>query len=95
VTLGDENNSVTVGSGFGFVRGSTSSAAVVMVGGSTRVSKSVALVSENYFTNQRDANLLVSGGIRFMSEHIAVDLAAFGASGSTTVVPYVAFIYRW
>ena len=95
VTLGDENTSVTLGSGFGFVRGSTSSAAVVMVGGSTRVSKSVALVSENYFTNQRDANLLVSGGIRFMSEHIAVDLAAFGASGSTTVVPYVAFIYRW
>ena len=95
VTLGDENTSVTVGSGFGFVRGNTSSTAVLMVGGSTRVSKSVALVSENYLTSESGARLLVSGGIRFMSEHIAVDLAAGGASGSTTIVPYAAFIYRW
>jgi hypothetical protein len=95
VTLGDENSSVTIGSGFGFARGNTSSVGVLMVGGSTRVSKSVALVSENYFTSERDANVLLSGGIRFMSEHIAVDLAGFGGKGIDIVVPYVAFIYRW
>ncbi|MEP6729828.1 MAG: hypothetical protein ABJE10_04275 [bacterium] len=95
VTLGDENTSMTLGSGFGFSRGNTTSTAVLMVGGSTRVSKSVALVSENYFTSERNAHALVSGGIRFMSEHIAVDLAAFGGSGINIIVPYAAFIYRW
>lgn len=95
VTLGDENNSVTIGSGFGFARGNTSSVGVLMVGGSSRVSKSFALVTENYLTSERDANILVSGGIRFMSEHIAVDLAGFGGKGIDIIVPYAAFIYRW
>ena len=95
VTLGDENTSVSIGSGFGFVRGNTSSVGVLMIGGSSRVAKSVALVSENYLTSERDASALFSGGIRFMSEHIAVDLAGFGGKGIDIVVPYVAFIYRW
>ena len=94
-TFGDENTSMTAGTGFGFVRGNTSSTALLMLGGSTRVAKSVALVSENYFTSERNAHALVSGGVRFMSEHIAVDLAVFTGSGITAVVPYLAFIYRW
>ena len=94
-TFGDENTSVTAGTGFGFSRGNASSTALLMLGGSTRVSKSVALVSENYFTSNRDAGVLVSAGIRFMSEHIAVDLAAFSGTGVNTVIPYLAFIYRW
>jgi hypothetical protein len=67
VTLGDENTNATIGSGFGFSRGNTSSTAVLMLGGSTRVSRSIALVSENYLTTERDASVLLSGGVRFMS----------------------------
>jgi hypothetical protein len=95
VTLGDENTSATIGSGFGFSRGNTSSTAVLMLGGSTRVSKSIALVSENYLTTESDASALVSGGVRFLSEHLAVDLAVFGGKGINAVVPYAAFIYKW
>jgi hypothetical protein len=95
VTLGDENTSATMGTGFGFSRGNTSSTGLLMLGGSSRVSKSIALVSENYFTTERDASILVSGGVRFMSEHIAVDLALFGGKGINAVVPYVSFIYKW
>ncbi len=95
VTLGDENTSATVGAGFGFSRGNTSSTGVLMLGGSNRVSKSIALVSENYLTAGNGGNVLVSGGVRFMSEHIAVDLALFGGKGIDAVVPYVAFIYKW
>ncbi|MEO5815962.1 MAG: hypothetical protein ABIT20_11850 [Gemmatimonadaceae bacterium] len=95
VTLGDENASVTVGSGFAFARGNTSSTAVLMLGGSNRISRSFALVSENYFTTERDASMLLSGGVRFMSEHLAVDLALFGGKGINTPIPYVAFIYKW
>lgn len=95
VTLGDENTSATIGTGFGFSRGDASSTGVLMLGGSNRVSKSFALVTENYLTTERDASLLASGGVRFMSEHIAVDLALFGGKGIEALVPYVAFIYRW
>ena len=39
---------------------------------------------------------LVSAGIRFMGEQIAVDLAGFAASGTDVpIIPYVAFIYRF
>lgn len=95
LTLGDENTSATIGTGFGFSRGNASSTGVLMLGGTTRVAKSFALVTENYLTTERDASVLLSGGMRFMSEHIAVDLALFGGKGINAVVPYVAFIYRW
>ncbi len=95
LTLGDENTSATIGTGFGFSRGNASSAGVLMLGGSSRVSKSFALVTENYLTTERDASALLSGGVRFMSEHIAVDLALFGGKGIDALVPYVAFIYKW
>ena len=94
-TYGGEDGSITAGGGFGFSRGNTSSTALLMVGGSQRVAKSLALVTENYFTSDKDAGFLLSGGIRFMSEHLAVDLALFGTKSSDTVVPYLAFIYRW
>jgi hypothetical protein len=94
-TFGGEDMSFTTGAGFGFSRGGTSSTAVLMLGGSTRISKSIALVSENYLTTGRSSSTLLSGGVRFMSEHLAVDLAGFGGGGTNVVIPYVAFIYKW
>jgi hypothetical protein len=94
-TFGDENSNATIGTGFGFSRGNTTSIGVAMLGGSTRVSKSLALVTENYFFSAGDSNILASGGVRFMSERIAVDLALFGGAGIDAVIPYVAFIYKW
>jgi hypothetical protein len=94
-TFGGEDGNITTGAGFGFSRGNTSSTALLMVGGSQRVSKGVALVTENYFTSNGDGGVLLSGGLRFMSEHIAVDFALFGGSSVNTVVPYLAFIYKW
>lgn len=94
-TLGDEDGSITAGAGFGFVRGNTSSTALLMLGGSQRLSKSVSFVSENYYLSNNSAAFLVSGGLRIMSEHMAVDLALFGSNKGVAVVPYLAFIYRW
>jgi hypothetical protein len=94
-TYGGEDASVTVGSGFGFSRSSTSQA-LVMLGGSARLSRTVALVSENYLYSDNGTSGLVSAGIRFMGEQIAVDLAGFTASGTgVPIIPYVAFIYRF
>jgi hypothetical protein len=94
-TFGGEDGNVTTGAGFGFSRGNTSSTALLMLGGSRRVSKGIALVTENYFTSNVDAGFAASGGVRFMSEHIAVDVALFGGNHIDTVVPYLAFIYKW
>jgi hypothetical protein len=94
-TFGGEDGNVTAGGGFGFSRGNTSSTALLMVGASQRMTKSIAFVTENYFTSDRDTGALFSGGLRFMSEHIAVDVALFGGTNINVVAPYLAFIYKW
>lgn len=97
-TFGGEDMNVTTGAGFGFVNSSTSSkfsTALLMLGGTRRISRSVSLVTENYFTSGHDSGALLSAGFRFMSEHMAVDVAGVGTTGSSVVVPYLAFIYRW
>jgi hypothetical protein len=94
-TFGGEDANVTAGAGFGFVQSSTS-AAVLMLGGSTRVSRNIALVSENYLYTGSASTPLFSGGIRFLGEKLAVDLAAFTTGeGDIPLVPYLAFIYRF
>jgi hypothetical protein len=94
-TFGGEDANVSAGLGFGFAQSSTS-AAVLMLGGSTRVSRNIAFVSENYLYTGRESTALLSGGIRFMGEKLAVDLAGFttGQSG-IPLIPYLAFIYRF
>lgn len=94
-TFGGEDASLSTGIGWGFARHATTSTALVMVGGQRRVSRSFALVTENYFVTQRNTGVGFSGGIRFIGEKLAVDLAAVGASGETVLFPYLAFIYRW
>lgn len=94
-TFGSEDASVTTGLGFGFDRSSTSQA-LIMLGGSSRVSRNIAFVSENYLYTGTGAHGLASGGIRFMGEKLAVDLAGFTTGESAVpIVPYLAFIYRF
>ncbi len=93
-TFGPEDASVSVGAGFGFSRHSRSNA-LLMVGGERRVARSLSLVTENYLYAGRTNDSVLSGGLRAMSEHIAVDLAVAGSPGSGGVVPYLSFVYRW
>jgi len=94
-TFGGEDGSVTAGAGFGFDRRSASQA-IFMLGGSKRVTRNVALVTENYLYSQNTNNVLVSGGFRFIGEKIAVDFAAFTVGESEVpLIPYLAFIYKF
>jgi hypothetical protein len=67
-----------------------------MLGGSKRLTPNIALITENYLYTERESNVLVSAGFRFMSERIAFDLAGFTAGVSDVpILPYAAFIYRF
>jgi hypothetical protein len=71
-----------------------------MVGGSTRVSQRVALLTENYFIPSVSDNPLVSYGVRFLGKDISVDLAFANAVGPNTTllfpgIPYVAFAVKF
>lgn len=94
-TVGGEDASVTAGAGFGF-SGRNTSPAIFMLGGSARLSRNIALITENYLYTEQSSSALISGGLRFMGDKLAVDLAGFTtSSGGVPVVPYVAFIYRF
>jgi hypothetical protein len=106
-TKGGPNGSVTAGAGYGFAGSSISSHPVFMIGGEQRVSRRVALVTENYlYTSRRtdvgcvgpcplDTHGVVSYGLRFMGEKLSVDFAFFNAPGDADWIfpgiPYLSF----
>ncbi len=99
-TLGSRDRNVTLGLGWGFAGDDVESSPVIMLGGQTRVSRRVSLVSENYVFRAIGDGALVSYGARFMGERIAVDLAFInfvGGGGGTIFpgVPFVGFVFNF
>jgi len=95
-TFGDGDASATIGLGYGFAGGEIESKPVVMLGGEKRVSRRIALVSENYLLPISDNNIVYSFGIRFMGEKLTTDLAIFNVSGSSIIgIPYVDFVFKF
>ena len=96
-TFGGTESSVSVGGGLAYAGGRADNSAVLMLGASTRTSRNISLVTENYYYTGT-SGALGSGGIRFMGEKLSVDLAGFipiSSGGGVTVVPYVAFLYHF
>ena len=85
---------------FGF---SVSDGVVVMAGGELQLSNSIKLLTENYVAfGDGSTGGIVSGGIRFFGERLAVDLAFFRPFDSVNddldgfpFVPYVGFAYNF
>jgi hypothetical protein len=71
LTYGNDNSNATLGIGWGYVDNTWSDKPVITVSGMTRVARSIALVTENWFVPDY---ALFSYGVRFMGERIAVDL---------------------
>ncbi len=95
-TLGDGDRSVTLGLGYGFAGGEVESKPLVMLGGEKRVSRRIAVVSENYILPIEDDNVVYSLGIRFIGEKITTDLALVNVVGSGIIgVPYVDFVFKF
>lgn len=95
-TFGDGDASATIGLGYGFAGGKIERRPVAMLGGEKRVSRRIALVTENYLLPISEDNLVYSFGIRFMGEKLTTDLAIFNVSGSGIIgFPYVDFVFRF
>lgn len=95
-TLGDGDASATFGLGYGFAGGEIYNKPVAMVGGEKRVSRRIALVTENYLLPDLEGNLLYSFGLRFMGERLTVDLALFNVTNSEIIgIPFVDFVFKF
>jgi len=99
-TLGGRNASVTGGIGYGYVGTDLARSPIVMLGAEARASRRIALVTENYlFPRSRDDPLpVISYGIRFMGEKLAVDLAfvhVFDEDPGFPGFPWVGFVFNF
>lgn len=75
-TTGTHESNLTLGAGWGYVGDQLADKPVVTLGGQHRVSKRVALISENWFLPfEGDALGFVTYGLRFLGEKLAVDFA--------------------
>ncbi len=76
VTKGSRESNLTAGVGFGYVGGTLANRPVLTLGGQHRMTKRVAFISENwFFPFDGGGEALVSYGLRFLGENVAVDLA--------------------
>jgi hypothetical protein len=96
-TYGGADGSVTGGLGWGYFDRELSNQPAIMVGGSKRVSRRMAFVTENYLF-PREPNPLVSYGFRFFGEKLATDLAMVYPVNSGMPFPgfpYVSFTVKF
>lgn len=96
-TFGSADNAFTVGAGLPFAEGDVADEPLVMIGGETRIGRSVKLLSENYLILGEGA--LVSGGVRFFGERLSADLGLVAPVGFDSdgffAFPVVNFTYSF
>jgi hypothetical protein len=99
-SFGSRDSHLDVGTAFGYTGGNVSAKPNLMLGGATRVSRRVSLLTENYLFTSLENHGVVSYGARFFGEQLSVDLAFINAFGPGTTflfpgVPYVAFAVKF
>jgi hypothetical protein len=100
-TFGDRDRSITVGATVPFYAMSGESEVgrqpMFMIGGESRSSRRMKLLSENYFLPSEGAGML-SAGVRFIGERLSADVglgAGFGDGDSLCCLPLVNFVYSF
>jgi len=96
-TVGGPRQALHLGIGYGYDRGGLASSPALLLGGETRLSRNLKLLTENYLLPGEGG--IVSGGVRFMGERLSADLglaAPVGAgSSSFFAFPLVNFTWSW
>ena len=94
VTTGSQDASLTVGAGMTYAIDGPS-AAIVMVGGETRIRRNIKLMTENYIWQGGEGTLV--GGLRFLGRHLSADvgLAVPIGMGSVAGFPIFNVVYTF
>jgi hypothetical protein len=99
LTLGTEDLHLGISGGppFAFDKGTSKlGSAVFSVSGNWRVSRSIALVSENWLVPVDNSTKVVgSAAVRFIGERVGVDLGFIYPPGSPIPVPWLDFTWHW
>lgn len=102
-TYGNKNNNITGALGWGWADGNFSSKPLVTISGMTRLSKRVALVSENWIVPGAGSKSsyygIFSYGVRFLSEKTSIDLAFMNnrdiSKGIFIGIPWLDFVVNF
>jgi hypothetical protein len=103
-TYGNKNNNITGAVGWGWANGEFSSKPLITISGMARVSKRIALVSENWITppgagSDNGYYGIFSYGIRFLGEKTSIDLAFLNnkdiAEGIAIGIPWLDFVINF
>ena len=102
-TWGNRDNAFTAGAGWGYRWGggnsSVANAPVMVLGGETRVSRRVKLVTENWIYTGSGANGgIFSGGFRFIGDRLSADFGMIGGAGDGDLaccLPIVNFVWNF
>lgn len=100
ITYGNRDNNATLGVGFGYVDDEVSGKPVFTLSGMRRISRKMALVTENWVVPLDGYYGVYSYGVRFMGEKITVDLAFLNNADIARDVlfigiPYVDFVVKF
>lgn len=95
-TLGGDNGAFTFGGGYGFAEGKLARNPMLMVGGTKRLSRRVAFVSENWLFPNTD-NPVVSAGIRTIGDNVSWDFGFITVLGTsdTVLAPWVGVAWKF
>ena len=94
-TFGTLDKSVTVGLGYGYFDDELADKPIVVLGGESRTSRNISLVTENWLVPEKDTPV-ISVGLRFFGEKISVDFALiFPLEEDVITFPYIDFVYKF
>ncbi len=96
-TFGSDDGSLSVGTGYGYAGGRMADNPLLMVGFNKRITRRLAVVSENWLFPNTDRPL-VSYGVRTIGERLAWDfgfITVLGEDGLVPGVPWIGLTYRY
>ena len=94
-TFGSLDHSFTFGLGYGYAEDKLADKPMIVLGGETRTSRSVSLVTENWIVPELD-NPIISFGLRFFGEKLSADFALiFPMEEDVFIFPYIDFVYKF